>query len=165
MISRLLTLALMASQLVMGGGVSVYLCISRDGSHWCLESNPAGCTGCQPEADVDHLAECAHHSEQPGCHSHESSERDDSCPTTADSESCDCTHLLITVARVNTPAVLSHQTTDAGRLCQFPFSELAVAALDRSLPQGCTPAPLGSQTPMISTSAALATLSSVVLRC
>lgn len=46
----LLALLMTSTQLLVGSGGSVYLCVSRDGSHFCFDSGPDSCTCCRAEA-------------------------------------------------------------------------------------------------------------------
>lgn len=163
MVKSLLILALVTTQLLAGSGGSLYLCISNDGSHWCVDSDPASCTCCRQEAETDEQSGCCCSHAGGSC---DPSNDEDQIPDGESQElagqSCGCTHILISQSQSPTTLQASSRT-DAERL------SLLVALLPHVLLCGpfvadeLDPEFRHSSPPIPSQS--LAILSSVVLRC
>lgn len=165
MIKSLLVLALVTSQLLAGGGGALYLCISSDGSHWCVETDPASCTCCrQTEVEQDDCSGtcCSRPAGLCDQTDDEHGTRGGESPELA-GQPCGCTHILIS-HQPQAPSVFrAPSATDAERLLQqvAPPSQVLrhdrfVSDLaDRALRKDPPPIPAQS----------LTILSSVVLLC
>lgn len=169
MVKSLLILALVTTQLLAGSGGSLYLCISNDGSHWCVDSDPASCTCCRQEAEK--TAESGEGDDSGCCCSHVAGscdgDRDEhrkpsELPELA-GQPCGCTHILISHPQQSPTAVRASSTTDAERLALLVALLPHALLHDQFVSDGPDPAFRLDSPPLPSQS--LTILSSVVLRC
>lgn len=122
MARAILTLTLMATQLLSVSGDAVYLCVRADGSTCCVDAGPESCTCCHaPDASADSDActelDCAAHGSD---HDHDDGLAVTCCddhevpvsqfPAFAGvlDDACDCTHIPLAVAN-DQPTVSSRQ--------------------------------------------------------
>lgn len=114
MTKSLLVLFLMATQLLAGGGGSLYVCISHDGSFCCIDSGPETCECCSNHEAVQHDS-CCH-----ARHEHPDVSGDDRCqhdgdqhdggpcaesrmlasPAAPHDDVCGCTHIPLMMTSV-----------------------------------------------------------------
>lgn len=165
MVKSLLVLALVTTQLLAGGGGALYLCISSDGSHWCVETDPASCTCCrQVEGQQDERSStcCSRAAELCDQTRDEHGTRGVESPELA-GQPCGCTHILISHQQQAPPDFRARSATDAERLvrqvdlapCVLRLDRFPSASLDWVLRKDPPPIPAQS----------LTILSSVVLLC
>lgn len=154
-----LILMLVWTQLLAGSGGSVYLCISDDGSHWCVDSDPATCTCCQHETEQDEGGECR--CSRAGM-SRDENESPRESPTLA-GQPCGCTHILISNPEQSPTTLRVSSRTNAERLSQLVALLHHILPHDQFVVDGPHPALRHNSPPIPSQS--LAILSSVVLRC
>jgi hypothetical protein len=159
MLKSLLILALITTQILAGLGGSFYLCISDDGSHWCVEADPRTCTCCHQHdaGGADCQDGCAH-----ATTTEESRPEGSGHATLASTDpECGCTHILIGVeqpSRQVSPASLdSLRQVKAFVLIDSALAQALVIGtrLTTSFAQDARPLP----------SPTLIDLSSVMLRC
>jgi hypothetical protein len=159
MLKPLLILALMATQILAGMSGSFYLCISNDGSHWCVEADPTTCTCCHQHdaGGADCQDGCAHATvtEEP------QPARSGVVRLAQTDPECGCTHIPIGIEQ---PSRQDYSTSsDSPRPGKsFVLNDSALepslaigTRLTTSFAEGTRPLP----------SSALTFLSSVMLRC
>lgn len=165
MAKSLLILSVVATQLLAGGGGSLYLCISDDGSYCCIDFGPDSCACCQPEERHSACADqcCSHNSDEP-CSDHREGGGTPETPQPASlaAEPCGCTHVLIS----------AEQPTSITRTCNPVETERLsqLAMLPSCLPNcqqwGVLPIPHARwHGPPAAPDLALAVISTVVIRC
>jgi hypothetical protein len=164
MIKSLLVLMLAVTQLLAGSGGSLYVCISNDGSCWCVEIDPASCTCCRQELETTEGSGC--------CCSHASG----SCDPCNDvhgtpggellkfaDQPCDCTFILISHPQQSAISLRVSSRTDGEHLFELPALVQHLFLHDQFVGDGpdltlkYSPPPIPSQL--------LGVLSSVILRC
>lgn len=127
MIKSFFILMLTATQLFAGRSVSLFLCISEDGSFCCVDSGPHACKCCQDGEP----AACDSHGDDEWCakasdcgHRHEGSGTGLGDGLRAIGP-CDCTHVPLLVASKH-PTIESRGslTTDATRWIATVYSTL-----------------------------------------
>ena len=170
-LSLILTLA--AMQLLAGSSRAVYLCVSNDGSLCCLDSGPLSCTCCRDDHDSKTCADascevatekceskCGHHDDEQSCPNDRQIPKTKDSPAVA-SGACSCTHELVSTGQVgcNLRSSMTDQVSNDLQLFNcLPTAahQQAVVAFDgHAFWQGPPSIP----------DAALAVLSTVVIRC
>ena len=159
MLKSLLILALITMQILAGLGGSFYLCISNDGSHWCVEADPTTCTCCHQHdaGGADCQAGCAH-----ATTTEESRPEGSGHATLASTDpECGCTHILIGVEQP------SRQVSSAPLDSLWPGKAFALtdSALEQELAIGTRLTTSFTPDAGPLPSSPLAFLSSVMLRC
>lgn len=159
MARSILVLILMMTQLLIGSGGSLYLCVSSDGSCWCIENDPETCTCCpvagphevgQCSCESDVCSRCSEYSEAP-----ESAQNDFKV-----ANPCGCTHILISSEQVASSAQIS---TISGRYLQVVALVPCILACDELA--RCSQSQASWNGPPQIPAFALSVLSTVVLRC
>lgn len=169
MIKSALILMLVTTQLLAGSGGSVYLCISNDGSFYCLDAGPSTCScgtrqatslGDADDADKDGCSCCSH------CRASKPHNERDLAPITELSSSEDssgCTHILLSHDQGPSQVARSTSAADMDRLLHLAGHLRAVTPMLSVIDCGCSlrerfwlPA-IPSQT--------MAVLSSVLIQC
>lgn len=163
MVKSLLILALVTTQLLAGSGGSLYLCISNDGSHWCVDSDPASCTCCRQEAETDEHSGCCCSHVAGSCDGDRDEHRTPSESPELAGQPCGCTHILISHPQQSPTTVRASSTTDAERLALL-VALLPHAPLHDQFVSDGPDLTFRLNSPPIP-SQSLAILSSVVLRC
>lgn len=160
MLNSLLILALVTTQIASASGGSLYLCISEDRSHWCVETDPASCTCCRQQAATNELPGCCgSHADGAGDQSHgERATPHGESPELA-GQPCGCTHILISHPRQSPPTLRPISRTDTQRVA------LLVVVLLHDQFLGGGPDPAFRHKPPPAQRQSLTILSSVVLRC
>lgn len=161
MIKSFLLLMLVTTQLLLGSGASIHLCLNGDGQICCLDGG-AGACDCreedavhnhQPPSDACESACCGVQPQAPPCDNHSS----------AVELGCDCTHVPIALSREE-PAIAERTqlardflVVDVADVCSIAFA---------SLPNDlfATPPPAVADQLAIP-SQALRIISTVVIRC
>lgn len=165
MSKSLLILMLMTTQLLTGGGVSGYICISSNGA-FGFHFGSSSCTSCQVACEVDGKSRGDCNAQQ-SCSSSCSNHRIDrlnkvTIGTLGVAKSCDCTHIPVTIESEPPTRVARNLTT-------ADYNQLAsLVALLPTIGNCCQAT---SQTPFHSVGTAvapdfsLAVISTVVIRC
>ena len=173
MIKSFLILMLMTTQLLAGGGGSVYLCIRNDGSFCCFDLGPTSCTCCEEPVPSLNKQDIRVVEKSSGC-SCCGEELSETCDDgQADQRTkelsgfsgnpCDCTHILLSNEQVSARPVRTSAAGDVEQLSQITADLSYVtttdwANLDRhSLVQRFRPPSIRSQS--------LTVLSWVLIQC
>jgi len=164
MANSLVALMLIATQLLTGGSVSVYLCIRRDGSYR-IDTGPNSCAVTKRSCDgscADRGDEESNHQEACLCtHKGEPSpQRLEHCAVSA--EACDCLHIPVLVAS-------DQPTRSAGQSVRGELerlsSLLAVASMHHIARPCLSPPMLLQRDHPGGVAFSLAVIATVVIRC
>jgi len=164
MLKALLSLVLVATQILSGSGAMLYLCLSENGFH-CVDFGPNSCTCCHSPAEQDDFAHDGCCSESAvTCDSDRSkhSKSENVAPQIVPSDSCGCTHIQITSQR-STSIFPPTSSTDVER--QFQFAAVLPSFRIHDLRIDDRFDPGGIRGSLIIPSQTLIFLSSIVLRC
>ncbi len=164
----LLILMLMTTKLLAGSGGSLYLCVSDDGSHCCIDTGPASCACCHDHEQISHDTCCSDHpceddSAATSCEQNE----DEAAPLgqrdlLAD-EPCECTHIPVMIS-TNQPTTVARSLM----MAEAEWLSLQISVLSVSC--GSVEDPASSQYrcwsgPPTVPDFTLTVISTVVLRC
>ncbi len=119
MLKLVLVLMLLTTQLLAGAGGSVYLCISNDGSFFCIDRGPSTCN-CRgnrstEDTEEDYGCKC-------NCHAPESC---DECNhsreelLTASGDPSGCTHILLSRDQAAVTVARTSSSIDVDRIFQL----------------------------------------------
>ena len=109
MSKTLLTLMLIAAQLLAGSRGAIYLCTSNDGNFCCFDAGPAFCNCCHDSVGSESLLDdcCNSHAPHTGCNvsgddDHYSSAENNGLPVQVSdsvrlSHPCGCSHRLVSI--------------------------------------------------------------------
>lgn len=130
MFRSVLTLALVATQLLTWSGGSFYLCVGRDGSVQ-LDRSPSSCRRCAQKRDCDddrdHDHSCSSCSCCKNCRQEPEEDRDSRCGfRVLHSHPCGCTHVLITQSSL--PTTQNRSSFAAASELVQPLDTFAVLA-------------------------------------
>lgn len=165
MSKSLLILMLMTTQLLAGGGVSGYICISSNGS-FGFHFGSSSCTSCQVACEVDGKSRGDCNAQQ-SCGTSCSKHRIDrfhkvTIGTLGVAKSCDCTHIPVIIE--------SEQPTRVARnLTTADYKQLAsLVALLPTIGNCCQPIPqtaFHSNGTSVASDFSLTVIATVVIRC
>jgi hypothetical protein len=170
MTRSLLIMMLAMTQLLAGSGGTSYLCINGDGFVCCIDSGLESCTCCHHEnrCGDDHDDCCEEEHSTVSCCECSSPEHDQTCQRAdgesvlAATDSCGCTHILISVTQP--PSTKRSATTaESERLIDLTALPSMVAYGKRSIFLDVIRRRFGD--PPLAQSQSLLILATVVIRC
>lgn len=166
MLKTLLSLVLATTQLLLGSGSTLYLCLCENGFH-CVDFGPASCTCCHSRAEQEeHVDHCGCSESAVKCDGgraeHSKSDNDNIVSQIVPNDSCGCTHFQITNEQP-TNNVRASSATDLER--HFQFAAVLPYFLTNDRPFGDRFDPVGSRGSPIIPSQTLIFLSSIVMLC
>ncbi len=165
MSKSLLILMLVTTQLLTGGGVSGYICISSNGS-FGFHFGSSSCTSCQVACEA-HGKSCDDSNAQQSCNSSCGKHRIEqlnkvTIGTLGVAKSCDCTHIPVTIESEQPTRVARNLTT-----ADYKFLASLVALLPTigNCCQAISQTPFRSIGTSVAPDFSLTVISTVVIRC
>lgn len=123
MIKSFLILMLATTQLLAGGGGSVYLCVKNDGSFCCLDAGAETCRCCEEEIPVVEEkpsgCSCCSETTSSALSTEESAPSSSFELTLKSKDPCGCTHILIAQDQAQSKLTRMSARSDVQQLVQM----------------------------------------------